>query len=47
MASVYTVYGDGTGKTLLTNDGGMPSWTPDGRVIFISNRSGSAGDHEI
>ena len=41
MASVYTVHGDGTGKTLLTNDGGMPSWTPDGRVIFISNRSGS------
>jgi Tol biopolymer transport system component len=40
-ASIYTVHGDGTGKTFLTGDGGTPSWTPDGKIIFISNRSGS------
>jgi Tol biopolymer transport system component len=32
---------DGAGKTLLTSSGGTPSWTPDGKVIFASNRSGS------
>ena len=41
IASVYTVRGDGTGKTLLANDAASPSWTPDGKVIFISSRSGS------
>jgi hypothetical protein len=41
-SSVYSVRSDGTEKTLLTDDGGMPSWTPDGAVIFVSSRSGSA-----
>jgi hypothetical protein len=40
-SSIYAVHGDGTGKTLLTRSGAMPSWTPDGKIIFISNRSGS------
>jgi len=40
--SIYTTHPDGTGKTVLTTDeGGSPSWTPDSKVIFISNRSGS------
>jgi hypothetical protein len=39
--SIYTTRPDGTGKTVLATEGGSPSWTPDGRVIFISNRSGS------
>jgi WD40-like Beta Propeller Repeat len=40
-SSIYTVHTDGTGKTVLTNDGGAPSWTPDGKIIFASSRSGS------
>jgi Tol biopolymer transport system component len=39
--SIYTTHPDGTGKTVLATEGGSPSWTPDGRVIFISKRSGS------
>jgi Tol biopolymer transport system component len=38
---IYVIHGDGVGKTLLTSDGGAPSWTPDGKVIFVSSRSGS------
>jgi hypothetical protein len=33
-SAIYVIHGDGTGKTLLTNDGGAPSSTPDGKVIF-------------
>jgi Tol biopolymer transport system component len=40
-SSIYTVHPDGTGKTLLTNNGGAPSWTPDGKISFASSRSGS------
>ncbi len=40
--SIYKVRGDGSVKTLLTNSGGAPSWTPDGKIIFTSSRSGSA-----
>ena len=39
--SIYKVRADGSGKTLLTASGAMPSWTPNGDVIFVSNRSGS------
>jgi Tol biopolymer transport system component len=39
--SIYTTHPDGTGKTVLATEGGSPSWTPDGRVIFVSERSGS------
>ncbi|MDO8517892.1 MAG: DUF5050 domain-containing protein [bacterium] len=40
-SSIYTVYADGSKKTLLTSDGSAPSWTPDGKIIFSSNRSRS------
>jgi Tol biopolymer transport system component len=40
-AHIYTVHADGTGKTLRTNDGLTPSWTPDGNIMFASSRSGS------
>jgi Tol biopolymer transport system component len=39
--SVYSVKPDGSGKKLLPGDGLTPSWTPDGRIIFSSSRSGS------
>jgi Tol biopolymer transport system component len=40
--SIYTVKADGTGKTTLTGTGAQsPSWTPDGRIIFASDQSGS------
>src|SRR5258706_12075774 len=40
--SIYTVHADGTHKTVLTGLGNQyPSWTPDGRIIFVSNRSGA------
>src|SRR5260221_4577317 len=40
--SIYTVHADGTAKTMLTGPGNQyPSWTPDGRIIFVSNRSGA------
>lgn len=35
--SVY----DGYKFTLLTNQGYFPSWTPDGKIVFVSARSGS------
>jgi Tol biopolymer transport system component len=41
--SFYSIRADGTGKHALTGPGNQyPSWTPDGRIIFVSNRSGSA-----
>jgi Tol biopolymer transport system component len=39
--SIYTTHPDGTAKTVVTDEGGSPSWTPDGRIIFIAKRSGS------
>jgi len=42
QVSIFTVRADGTGKTMLTGPGNeYPSWTPDGKIIFVSNRSGS------
>ncbi len=39
---VYTIHPDGTGKKILNGAGnGAPSWTPDGKIIFVSSRSGS------
>lgn len=32
---------EGTTERVLTTDGVSPSWTPDGRVVFASMRSGS------
>jgi hypothetical protein len=40
-SSISSVRSDGSGKILLTEDGAMPSWTPDGAVIFVSSRSGA------
>jgi len=39
--AIYSTHADGSGKTVVANDGGAPSWTPDGRIIFSSRRSGS------
>jgi Tol biopolymer transport system component len=39
--SIYTVRADGSNNKLLTAPGFMPSWTPDGRIIFTSPRGGS------
>ncbi|OGZ06560.1 MAG: hypothetical protein A3C93_06100 [Candidatus Lloydbacteria bacterium RIFCSPHIGHO2_02_FULL_54_17] len=40
--SIFTVRADGTGKTMLTGPNNQhPSWTPDGKIIFVSDRSGS------
>jgi hypothetical protein len=39
--SIDTVRADGSSRTVLTTNAGTPNWTPDGRVIFISDRSGS------
>jgi hypothetical protein len=36
--TIFTVREDGTGKTVLPASGRTPSWTPDGRVIFVSTR---------
>ncbi len=38
---LFTVRDDGTGKVVLPGSGSMPSWTPDGRIIFVSNRGSS------
>src|SRR5689334_20119906 len=38
---IYSVRGDGSEKTLIRDDGITPSWTPDGRILFSSFRSGS------
>ena len=38
---LFTVRDDGTGKAVLPGSGSMPSWTPDGRIIFVSNRGSS------
>jgi Tol biopolymer transport system component len=35
-ASIVTVHSDGTHKTVLPKKGITPSWTPDGRIIFVS-----------
>src|SRR5438132_672095 len=39
--AIYTVRDDGTGRKSLTTMGDSPSWTPDGKIIFVSSRSGS------
>src|SRR6266566_2697373 len=39
--AIYSTHADGSGKTVVATDGGAPSWTPDGRIIFSSTRSGS------
>ena len=40
--SIFTTRSDGSSKTVLTTEeGGSSSWTPDGKVIFISKQSGS------
>jgi hypothetical protein len=41
IATIATVRADGSMKTKLASDGLSPSWTPDGRIIFVSERSGS------
>jgi Tol biopolymer transport system component len=35
--SIFTVRPDGSGKTLLA-EGITPSWTPDGRIIYVADR---------
>ena len=43
-ATLWVVNIDGTGKSNLTNDrftNVQPVWSPDGRIYFVSNRSGS------
>ena len=39
---LFTVRDDGTGKVVLPGSGSMPSWTPDGRIILVSNRGSSS-----
>src|SRR5436190_19512584 len=39
--AIYSTHADGSGKTVVATDGGAPSWTPDGQIIFSSTRSGS------
>jgi hypothetical protein len=39
--AIYSVRADGSDRKLLVSPGFMPSWTPDGRIIFTSPRSGS------
>ncbi len=39
--TISVVRGDGTGEKVLSTDGRTPNWTPDGRVVFASKRSGS------
>ena len=44
LCEIYTMNADGTGITQLTNNSFKdidPQWTPDGRIIFTSNRSGN------
>ncbi len=41
---LWTVRGDGSEPTRVTSSpasDGMPSWSPDGRIYFVSDRSGS------
>jgi hypothetical protein len=33
---LFTVRADGTDKTVLPRSGYTPSWTPDGRILFVS-----------
>jgi Tol biopolymer transport system component len=33
---IFTVHADGSGKNVLPASGNTPSWTPDGRIIFVS-----------
>ena len=40
-SSIYTIRADGTGKKILPGTGFSPSWTPDGKIIFVSKRSGT------
>ncbi len=35
-ATIFTVHADGTHRTVLTPRGVTPSWTPDGRIIYVS-----------
>ncbi|MGE0525795.1 MAG: TolB family protein [Bdellovibrionales bacterium] len=39
--SIHSSRPDGTNSIQIASDGMSPSWTPDGRVIFVSNSSGS------
>src|ERR1700704_793953 len=39
--AIYSTHADGSAKTVVANEGGAPSWTPDGRIIFSARRSGS------
>jgi len=38
--SIYTIRTDGSEKTFIAT-GRMPSWTPDGKIIFVSDRNGA------
>jgi Tol biopolymer transport system component len=37
--SIVTVHVDGTYRVVLPQTGRTPSWTPDGRIVFVSSRS--------
>src|SRR5262249_34002443 len=41
---IHVAHADSGDDALLSTEGGpmMPSWTPDGRIIFVSRRSGSS-----
>jgi hypothetical protein len=39
--TIATLRADGSEKKTVATDGASPSWTPDGRIIFASRRSGS------
>lgn len=47
---VHTVRADGSEYTRLTVDpdnGMVPSWTPDGRIVFMSRRTGATEIHSM
>lgn len=45
--SIYTADPNGSGLRMLTNDGGQPSWSADGRRIVFIRNEGADGQTDI
>src|SRR4051812_716363 len=39
--TIVITHADGTAEQMIASDGLSPNWTPDGRIVFASTRSGS------